>query len=93
MATEKQVIQSLREIVDPHSNLNVYDMGLISDLKVSKTTVSLTFRPTSPFCPLVVQLSTNIKRRIEQLEGVKKARVTVIGHCQEARVNKTLANS
>jgi len=90
MAKEVEIISCLREIVDPHSNVSVYDMGLISDLKVSKDSVSLTFRPTSPFCPLAVQLAANIKRRLEQLEGIKKANVTVIGHRQEVQINKSL---
>ena len=91
-ATEKEVIDSLKEIIDPHSNISVFDMGLISDLQVSDDSISLTFRPTSPFCPLGVQLAMNIKRRLKQLSGVKKANVKVVGHCQEGQINKTLAD-
>jgi metal-sulfur cluster biosynthetic enzyme len=90
VTTEKEVISSLKEIIDPHSNISVYDMGLISELDVSKDAVSLTFRPTSPFCPLGVQLALNIKRRLQKLDGVKKARVKVVGHVQEDMINKTL---
>ena len=93
MATEKEVIQSLKEIIDPHSNISVYDMGLISELKITNDAVSLTFRPTSPFCPLGVQLALNIKRNLQKLSGVKKADVKVVGHCQEAEINKTLADT
>jgi metal-sulfur cluster biosynthetic enzyme len=90
MATDSEVISKLREVVDPHTNINVYDMGLISELKVSKDSVSLTFRPTSPFCPLGVQLAHNIKRRVMSIEGVKKADVKVIGHVQEQMINRSL---
>ncbi|HEX7393173.1 MAG TPA: iron-sulfur cluster assembly protein [Thermoplasmata archaeon] len=91
MAKEEEVISKLREVVDPHTNINVYDMGLISELKVSKDSVSLTFRPTSPFCPLGVQLAHNIKRRVMSIKGVKKADVKVIGHVQEQMINRSLA--
>jgi len=90
MVTKNEVIDSLKEIIDPHSNVSVYDMGLISDLKVTKDSVSLTFRPTSPFCPLGVQLAMNIKRRLEQLSGIKKTNVTIVGHCQEDMINEML---
>lgn len=90
MPTEKQVVEALKEIVDPHSNINVYDMGLISDIKIAKDRVSLTFRPTSSFCPLGVQLSTNIKRRMLGLKGVKKADVKVVGHVQADGINEVL---
>lgn len=91
MASEREVISNLREIIDPHTNLSVYDMGLISELKVSKDSISLTFRPTSPFCPLGIQLAHNIKRRMLTIKGVKKAEVKVIGHVQEQMINRSLA--
>ena len=90
MPTEKEVISTLKEVIDPHTNVSVYDMGLISELKVKKDCVSLTFRPTSPFCPLGVQLAQSIKRRLESLKGVAKANVTVVGHVHEDRINGIL---
>jgi len=93
MPTEKEVISSLKEIIDPHSNVSVYDMGLISELKVTKNSVSLVFRPTSPFCPLGMQLAMNIKRRVLGIKGVKKADVIIVGHIQESNINKTLSNA
>jgi metal-sulfur cluster biosynthetic enzyme len=93
MPTEQEVISALKEIIDPHSNTSVYDMGLISELKVSKDTVSLTFRPTSPFCPLGVHFALNIKRRVMALRGVKKADIKIVGHIQQDQINATLATS
>ncbi len=90
MPTEQEVISALKQIVDPHTEVNVYDMGLISELKVGKDSVSLTFRPTSPFCPLGVQLAHNIKRRLKDIKGTSKADVKVIGHVQEETINKSL---
>jgi len=91
MPTQKEVIAILKQIEDPHTNTNVYDMGLISNIKSSKTAVSLTYRPTSPFCPLCSQLALIMKTRLGQLEGVKKVTVNVIGHVYEERINIVLA--
>ena len=93
MTTEKEVITALKDIVDPHTNVNVYDMGLISEIKVSKGAVSLTFRPTSPFCPLGPQLAENIKRRIKDIKGIQKASVKVVGHVWEELINKSLKDT
>lgn len=90
MPTEKEVVTALKEIVDPHTNASVYDMGLISELMVTKDTVSLTFRPTSPFCPLGAQLAQNIKRRLKGLKGTRKANVKVVGHVMEDQINRSL---
>lgn len=91
MPTEEQIIAALKEIVDPHTNMNVYDMGLISDIKVTGDAVSLTFRPTSPFCPLGIHLASNIKRRVEGIKKTRSATVTVVGHVHADRINQTLS--
>ena len=93
MATEKEVVTALKQIIDPHTNVSVYDMGLISELKVTKKAVSLTFRPTSPFCPLGVQLAHNIKRRLLDIKGLEKADIKVVGHVMEDQINKTLKDT
>jgi metal-sulfur cluster biosynthetic enzyme len=93
MPTEEQVIDALKEIIDPHTNMSVYDMGLISNINVTDGDVSLTFRPTSPFCPLGIHLALNIKRRLVGIEGTKKADVTITGHVQEELINEQLQHS
>jgi metal-sulfur cluster biosynthetic enzyme len=55
--------------------------------------VSLVFRPTSPFCPLGMHLAANIKRRLMDIKGVKKVKVTVVGHVQESAINETLCDT
>jgi len=93
MPTEQQVVDALKEIIDPHTNMSVYDMGLISDINVTEEDVSLTFRPTSPFCPLGIHLALNIKRRLADIDGTKKADVKIVGHVQEDLINKQLQGS
>ena len=93
MTTEREVILTLKEIIDPHTNMSVYEMGLISDIKVTSKSVSLTFRPTSPFCPLGVQFAQNIKRRLKDLKGIQKADVKVVGHVMEDLINKALKDA
>ena len=93
MPTEKQVVTALKEIVDPHTNASVYDMGLISEIEVTKDTVSLTFRPTSPFCPLGTQLAQNIKRRMKDIKGTRNAYIKVVGHVMEDQINKSLKDN
>lgn len=91
MPSEEEVVTVLKEIIDPHTNISVYDMGLISDLKVTKDRVGLTFKPTSPFCPLGVHLAQNIKRRVLDVKGVKKVDLKIVGHMQEDAINRALA--
>jgi len=93
MPSQKEVVARLKGIVDPHTNASVYDMGLISELKVTKDSVSLVFRPTSPFCPLGMHFAMNIKRRLMDIKGVKKVEVIVVGHVQESAINDALCDT
>lgn len=67
MATREEVIAKLKEIVDPHTGINVYDMGMVKDLDVAGDRVSLTFEMTSNFCPVGMQLGVALKRKLSEL--------------------------
>ncbi|UCE80991.1 MAG: DUF59 domain-containing protein [Methanobacteriota archaeon] len=93
MDKKDRVISALREIIDPHTNLNIYDMGLVSDVVVVGPRVSLTFRPTSSHCPLGIHFAMNIKRRLMRLDGIDEADVIVVGHSQDEEINRELSTS
>jgi len=90
MDTEQRVIETLRQVVDPHTGVSVYDMGLITELKVENDSVSLTFIPTSPVCPMGLQLAKDIKDKVCKVQGIKKCMVMVVGHVQADQINKQL---
>lgn len=90
MILEEAVIQKLKGIKDPHTNTSIYDMNLVSDLKIDGGSVSLTFTPTSSFCPMGIQLAGAIKKGLRGIEGVREVSVTVRGHIQERQLNEML---
>ncbi len=67
MATREEVIAKLKELVDPHTGINVWDMGMVKDLAVEGDRVSLTFEMTSNFCPIGMQLGVALKRKLSEL--------------------------
>lgn len=93
MPTEDQVAKVLKEIIDPHTGMSIYDMGLISNISISDDRVGLTFRPTSPFCPLGIHFAMNIKRRLSALQGVKKVDLAVVGHIHEDMINREVSEA
>ena len=90
MSLEQQVIEALRKVVDPHTGVSVYDMGLISNLNIKDGIVTLTFIPTSPVCPMGLQLARDIQEEIALLPGITKCNVEVVGHLQADMINKEL---
>jgi len=93
MALQDKAIEAMKGVLDPHTGISVWDMGLIHDMKVDGETISLTFIPTSPFCPLGIQLAVAIKNAILKIEGVKKANIKVEGHLNAVEINEMLAKN
>lgn len=85
------VVEALRGVLDPHTGVSVYDMGLISELVVGEDFVSLTFMPTSPFCPVGIQLAQAIKEQVLTVDGVKRCDVKVVGHVKADEINRALS--
>lgn len=68
---EAQVIEALRSCFDPEIPVNIYDMGLIYDLKVSpEGVVTVRMTLTSPHCPAVQSLPAEIEAKLRAVPGV-----------------------
>ena len=73
---EKDVVEALRSIYDPEIPVNIYDLGLIYDIKVyedDKVYVLMTL--TSPNCPVAGILPGHVEETIKALPDVVDARV------------------
>ena len=94
MPTEEEVIEVLKNVVDPHTGTDVYSMGLISDLDIEDSSISLTFTPTSPFCPMGIQLAVQIKKNLVEMENIEEDNIdiTVEGHVNAEEINEKLAS-
>ena len=90
MVTEEQVQDALKTVIDPHTGTSVWEMGLISNVAIEGGKVSLVFTPTSPFCPMGIKLSYDIKKAVADIEGVSDVTVTVHGHMNAAEINDML---
>jgi len=90
MDRKEEVVEVLRSVLDPHTGVSVYDMGLVSEIEVSNDSVSLTFMPTSPFCPVGVELAKAIRDRVLTIDGVKSCNVKVVGHIRADQINEEL---
>lgn len=90
MDKKDEVVEVLRGVLDPHTGVSVYDMGLISEIVVSDDTVSLTFMPTSPFCPVGVELAKSIRDHVLSIGGMKSCNVKVVGHIRADQINEAL---
>lgn len=90
MDKKELIVEALRQVMDPHTGVSVYDMGLISEIQVSDDSVSLTFMPTSPFCPVGVELAKAIKDQVMLIDGMRRCNVKVVGHIRAEQINEEI---
>jgi metal-sulfur cluster biosynthetic enzyme len=82
--TEQDVLSALRSCYDPEIPVNIVDLGLIYTVNFvpaseqDKQDVTIDMTLTSPGCPEHVNISAQVKSRLEQLPGIRNATVNVV---------------
>ena len=67
------VISALKEVYDPEIPVNIYDLGLVYELTISKAReVSILMTFTAPNCPMADQVLQEVKEGVESVPGVTK---------------------
>jgi metal-sulfur cluster biosynthetic enzyme len=77
--TSQQVLDSLKQCMDPEIPINIVDMGLIYGVKVNddnKVDVKMTM--TTRGCPLHETLVSDVKRYVNKVPGVNGVNVEIV---------------
>lgn len=76
---EIKVLGVLRTIFDPEIPVNIYDLGLIYEVKVDETdAVRLKMTLTAPACPVAGTLPGEVEAKIESIPEVRSATVELV---------------
>jgi len=75
------VIERLKEVIDPETNVDVIRMRLVEDLVVDDSgKAQYTFRPSSPLCPIAVYLAVEIKKAVAEVPGITDQQIRIEGY-------------
>jgi metal-sulfur cluster biosynthetic enzyme len=92
MTLKDNIEQTLRGVMDPGTKLDIMRMKLVTDLSVDQDgTVSLTFRPSSPVCPMAFKLAHDIQTAVQGTDGVKAVKMRIRGYNRADELMKVLA--
>jgi FeS assembly SUF system protein len=76
---EAQVIEALRSCFDPEIPVNIYELGLVYDVKVgAEGTVTIQMTLTSPHCPAVQSLPAEIEGKVKTVAGVTDVKIDLV---------------
>lgn len=78
MVTEEQVLENLKQIVDPEIGINIVDMGLVYGVDIHDKTIDITMTLTSPGCPAGGQIVNGTQYVTQQLENVDEVNINVV---------------
>jgi metal-sulfur cluster biosynthetic enzyme len=73
------ITEKLKTVFDPEISIDIYNLGLIYDVKVTKTQhVFVLMSLTSAFCPAADTIPIDVQQKVESIPGLKcKVRITM----------------
>ncbi|WP_185849275.1 DUF59 domain-containing protein [Blattabacterium cuenoti] len=75
---EERIISVLKSIYDPEISVDIYELGLIYDVKVfEKNKIKIIMTLTTPNCPVAESLPLEVKNKVKSIQKVKEVDVVL----------------
>lgn len=75
---EDLVKLALRRVKDPEVNLNIVDMGLIYDVRIAGSDVTVDMSLTTPACPSGPQIMSEAEEQLKGIDGIGKVELNLV---------------
>ena len=75
----EHITEKLKTVFDPEISIDIYNLGLIYDVKVTKARhVFVLMSLTSAFCPAADTIPIDVQQKVESIPGLKcKVKITM----------------
>ena len=67
----------LQTVHDPEIPVNIWELGLVYGVKINDGVVWITMTLTAPACPVAGEIIQEVQQKVQGVEGVKEAHVTL----------------
>tara|TARA_B110000438_G_scaffold266730_1_gene281021 strand:- start:418 stop:804 length:387 start_codon:yes stop_codon:yes gene_type:complete len=86
--TKEEVIQELQKVMDPEIPVNLYDLGLIYNIKIdSLNNIQINMTLTNPNCPVAGKMPESVGLAVEKIPNLSSISVSLIWY---PKWNKTM---
>jgi FeS assembly SUF system protein len=76
---QSTVIDVLKSIFDPEIPVDIYELGLIYEVKITDDGfVHIEMTLTSPNCPVAESLPADVEEKVGKIEGATGAKVNIV---------------
>ncbi len=75
---QQDAVTNLKNIYDPEIPVNIYDLGLVYEVKVDEEArIHVLMTLTAPNCPVAESLPLEVKEKLSMITGVTDAEVEI----------------
>lgn len=80
MTTRDDILEALKQVLDPEISMNIVDLGLVYGLELDPASghVEVELTLTSPGCPLGPEIIREVKRVLRALGGIADVDVDLV---------------
>ena len=77
MIKKEEIIKILEKCYDPEIPIDVWNLGLIYNMKIEKNSIDIIMTLTTPGCTMADHISDNIKKNILDNSNAKDVNITI----------------
>jgi len=87
MVSSQDVVDALRQVMDPELHRDVVSLGMIEDVRVDGDRVKFTLNLTTPACPMRAEMEQSVRNAAASVKGVKHVEMKVAAHVAVTRTS------
>jgi len=76
--SKDDIIGALKKIYDPEIPVDIWELGLIYDIKIDSDEIVITMTFTSPTCPMMEEMLVQVKENVASVSDGKLVRVELV---------------
>ena len=74
----EDIINEIKKVYDPEIPVNIWDLGLIYDIAINEDSVVIEMTFTSPTCPMMEDILSQVKSNVETVVNGKIVDVKLV---------------
>lgn len=81
--TKDRIIDELKKVQDPELKRDIVSLGMIKDVQITNSNVSIILELTTPACPLRKEIEASVRKAISNIPCVKKVDVKITANVRK----------
>tara|TARA_B100001939_G_C16781592_1_gene547245 strand:- start:228 stop:551 length:324 start_codon:yes stop_codon:yes gene_type:complete len=79
ISMEQKIINMLKTIFDPEIPVDIYELGLIYEIKINENGhADIEMTLTSPNCPVAESLPIDVENKVKEVHGINTVKVNIV---------------